>query len=88
MSRKDQEELFANPVKEHELLLSKVCRVYAYDMHERQDLLQEIVIQLWSAYPKFKGLSKVSTWRCIKSRFIQLLQGFANRKLSSATTIR
>lgn len=40
----------------------KVCRVYARDVHERQDLFQEIVIQLWKAYPNFKGQSKVSTW--------------------------
>ncbi|ANI90526.1 RNA polymerase subunit sigma-70 [Arachidicoccus ginsenosidimutans] len=49
-------------VKEHELLIMKVCRVYAYDVHDRQDLFQEIVIQLWKAFPNFKGQSKVSTW--------------------------
>jgi RNA polymerase sigma-70 factor (ECF subfamily) len=62
LSRRDREEAFAKMVKEHELLIMKVCRVYAYEMHERQDLFQEIVIQLWKAYPNFKGESKVSTW--------------------------
>jgi RNA polymerase sigma-70 factor (ECF subfamily) len=62
LSRQEQEEAFAKLVKEHELLVMKVCRVYAYDVHERKDLFQEIVIQLWKAYPNFKGQSKVSTW--------------------------
>jgi RNA polymerase sigma-70 factor (ECF subfamily) len=43
-------------------MLYKVCRVYAYSDADRQDLFQEIVIQLWKAYPKFKGDSKISTW--------------------------
>ncbi|MDE1191186.1 MAG: sigma-70 family RNA polymerase sigma factor [Arachidicoccus sp.] len=62
MSRREQEEAFAKTVKEHELLIMKVCRVYAYDVHERQDLFQEIVIQLWKSWQNFKGQSKVSTW--------------------------
>jgi RNA polymerase sigma-70 factor (ECF subfamily) len=36
--------------------------VYAYTEADRQDLFQEIVIQLWKALPKFKGDSKFSTW--------------------------
>jgi RNA polymerase sigma-70 factor (ECF subfamily) len=39
-----------------------VCRIYAYSDADREDLFQEIVIQLWKAYPKFKGDSKLSTW--------------------------
>ncbi len=29
---------------------------------DQQDLFQEIVMQLWKAYPTFKGNSKFSTW--------------------------
>jgi RNA polymerase sigma factor (sigma-70 family) len=36
--------------------------MYAYTDADRQDLFQEMVIQLWRAYPKFKGESKLSTW--------------------------
>jgi len=43
-------------------LIYKVCRMYAYTTADREDLFQEIVIQLWKAYPKFKGESKFSTW--------------------------
>ena len=36
--------------------------MYAYTEADRQDLFQEIVIQLWNAFPKFKAQSKLSTW--------------------------
>ena len=53
---------FEKEIKEHEGLIYKVCRIYAYTHADRQDLFQEIVIQLWKAYPSFKGQSKFSTW--------------------------
>lgn len=43
-------------------MLHKVCRLYAYTEADRQDLFQEIVIQLWKAFPRFKGDSRLSTW--------------------------
>ena len=36
--------------------------MYAYTNDDRKDLFQEIVIQLWKAYPKFNGEAKFSTW--------------------------
>jgi RNA polymerase sigma-70 factor (ECF subfamily) len=36
--------------------------VYCNTEFDRQDLFQEIVIQLWKSYPKFRGESKFSTW--------------------------
>jgi RNA polymerase sigma factor (sigma-70 family) len=53
---------FERLVTEHELLIHKVCRMYAYTAADRQDLFQEIVIQLWKSYKNFKGDSKFSTW--------------------------
>lgn len=43
-------------------MLYKVCRVYCNNAADRQDLFQEIVIQSWKAYPKFRGDAKFSTW--------------------------
>jgi RNA polymerase sigma-70 factor, ECF subfamily len=43
-------------------MLYKVCNMYAFTDHDKQDLFQEIVIQLWGAYPRFRGDSKFSTW--------------------------
>lgn len=62
MRNKEAEKQFEIHIRENELLIYKVCRIYAYTEADRQDLFQEIVIQLWKAFPKFKGQSKFSTW--------------------------
>jgi RNA polymerase sigma factor (sigma-70 family) len=40
----------------------KICRVYFQDADEREDVLQEMMYQLWRSYPHFDGRSKFSTW--------------------------
>jgi len=43
-------------------MLYKVCRLYCFSEADRQDLFQEIIVQLWRAYPAFRGEAKFSTW--------------------------
>lgn len=62
MHHQEAAKQFEERVKGHELLLHKVCRIYAYTDADRKDLFQEMVIQLWKAYPKFRGDAKFSTW--------------------------
>ncbi|TMI93777.1 MAG: sigma-70 family RNA polymerase sigma factor [Bacteroidetes bacterium] len=62
MQKQEAEKQFEAHIKINELLIHKVCRMYAYTTADREDLFQEIVIQLWKAYPKFRGESKFSTW--------------------------
>ena len=62
MTGKETEIEFEKKIREHRLLIHKVCRIYAYTEADRQDLFQEIVIHLWKAYPGFRGLSQFSTW--------------------------
>ena len=62
MQKRDTEKEFEKLIRENESLLYKVCRMYAYTAEDRQDLSQEIIIQLWKSYPRFKGNSKLSTW--------------------------
>ena len=62
MADKDIEKEFERQIRDHEGLIHKVCRMYAYSAEDRQDLFQEIVIHLWKSYQSFKGLSKFSTW--------------------------
>lgn len=62
MQHKEAAQEFERRVTENEALIYKVCRIYAYTDANRQDLFQDIVIQLWKAFPKFRGESKFSTW--------------------------
>ncbi|MFT3949099.1 MAG: sigma-70 family RNA polymerase sigma factor [Agriterribacter sp.] len=43
-------------------ILHKVCRMYGNSDEDRQDLLQEMIAQLWKAYPTFRQEAKISTW--------------------------
>jgi len=57
-----QEATFLQLVKEHQKMIHKVCNLYCHSPYEREDLFQEIVVQLWKGYPKFRGDEKFSTW--------------------------
>ena len=58
----DLEQAFEKLIREHERLIHKVCRMYAYTVVDQEDLFQDIVLQLWQAYPRFRGEAKFSTW--------------------------
>lgn len=43
-------------------IIHKICNVYANSSEDKNDLKQEIILQLWKSYPGFKSKSKFSTW--------------------------
>jgi RNA polymerase sigma-70 factor (ECF subfamily) len=53
---------FVPLIEQHQPLLHKLCRMYSFPGSEPEDLFQEMVFQLWKAYPSFRGESKFSTW--------------------------
>ena len=57
-----QEKEFTRIIEKNKPLIHKVCHLYGNTPMDKQDLFQEIVIQLWKAYPTFRGESKFSTW--------------------------
>lgn len=46
----------------HQGIIYKVVNAYADNKEDKDDLLQEIWLQLWLSFPRFKFRSKVSTW--------------------------
>lgn len=60
--RTDLEIKFVKELKQNQGIVHKICRIYTDSEDEHQDLFQEISIQLWKSYPKFRGDSKFSTW--------------------------
>lgn len=53
---------FIDLINRHPGILYKVCRAYGQQETDRQDLYQEIVLQLWRAFPTFKRQANASTW--------------------------
>ncbi len=59
---KQLEQSFVKQLEENQNIVHKICRLYTHDQDSHNDLFQEITIQLWRAFPKFRGDSKFSTW--------------------------
>ncbi len=59
---KELEHQFVTELQDNQNIVHKVCTLYTNDRDSHNDLFQEITIQLWKAYPKFRGEAKFSTW--------------------------
>ena len=59
---KELEHQFVTELENNQNIVHKVCTLYTNNRDAHKDLFQEITIQLWKAYPKFRGESKFSTW--------------------------
>lgn len=59
---KELEHSFVELLEKHQNIVHKVCCLYTNNYDAHNDLFQEITIQLWKAYPKFRGDAKFSTW--------------------------
>ncbi|AUP79879.1 RNA polymerase sigma factor [Flavivirga eckloniae] len=57
-----QNEIFLKVIHQNQALIHKVCNIYRDTIEDKEDLFQEITYQLFRAYPKFEGRSKITTW--------------------------
>lgn len=58
----DKESVFLKLVHQHKGILHKVSKMYADLPENREDLQQEIIIQLWKSFSLFESKSEFSTW--------------------------
>src|SRR5271154_242674 len=56
------QERFQTLVEEHKKILYKVCNSYCRNPGDRDDLAQEIIVQLWRSFGAFDGRVRFSTW--------------------------
>jgi RNA polymerase sigma-70 factor (ECF subfamily) len=62
MSKKRQQQFFQEIIEQHKGILFKVARIYCPDEEDRQDLIQEMMIQIWQSVHKYNDQYKISTW--------------------------
>lgn len=55
-------EAFLDIIANHQGIIYRVVKLYRRQAADQEDLFQEIVLQLWKAYPAYRGAAKVSTW--------------------------
>jgi len=53
---------FTKVVQEHKETIYTVCYMFSKDSSEVADLFQEILINIWNGYDKFRGESSIRTW--------------------------
>jgi RNA polymerase sigma-70 factor, ECF subfamily len=62
VTEKEQQQIFEEWLGKHKGLIFKIVRAYAFTAMDRDDLFQEITIQVWRSIPSFKHESAVTTW--------------------------
>ncbi|WP_319479372.1 sigma-70 family RNA polymerase sigma factor [uncultured Draconibacterium sp.] len=53
---------FSELIEKHQAIIHKVTMVYTNGPADREDLFQEICLQLWRSYPNFREEAKFTTW--------------------------
>jgi len=53
---------FLELLHENRPKILKICRVYAWDTADREDLYQEILFQIWRGLPGLKQATYANTW--------------------------
>jgi len=58
----EQEKIFLALLESHKRILYKVANTYCANEEEKDDLLQEMTLQLWLSLSNYNGSSQWSTW--------------------------
>lgn len=62
MTQERTHKQFLELIKKHQSILHKICFIYCRNRSDREDLQQEIILQLWKSFPSFQGNAAFSTW--------------------------
>ena len=58
----DKKENFIRTIKDNEGFIFKIASVYTNSLEDKNDLVQEILFQLWKSFDTFNQNSNISTW--------------------------
>ncbi|MDV4102570.1 RNA polymerase subunit sigma-70 [Elizabethkingia anophelis] len=57
-----KEKEFLEKIEKHKGMIFKISKMYLENQEDREDMFQEIILQLWKSYQAFEGKSQFSTW--------------------------
>ena len=86
MKKTDLEETFIAMLKANERVIYKVCSFYASEESTLSDLYQDVVCNLWTAYPKFRGECSISTW-IYRIALNTCISGFRKKKMERSADL-
>ncbi len=58
----EREKIFLSILESHKGIIYKVANTYCYDKSDRDDLIQEITLQIWKSIDNYNKQYKWSTW--------------------------
>lgn len=58
----ESDKAFEKMARDYEQTIYSICYMYANNKTEAQDLLQEVLINLWKGFQRFRGDSNIRTW--------------------------
>lgn len=61
-SSETERQRFVELIEKHQGILHRICSVYANHAPDRQDLFQDMVLQLWRSFASFREQSSFTTW--------------------------
>src|SRR5436190_5315367 len=53
---------FVQLIQDNKGIIFKVCNAYCSNIHDREDLAQEIIYNVWKSWSSFDNNYKFSTW--------------------------
>ena len=62
MPQSEVKNRFVKLVHDNQAVIHKICNMYCNNVDDKQDMYQEITLQLWKSYPGFQHKSGFSTW--------------------------
>ena len=62
MTDKRQEDQFLDILEKNIGIILKIAGAYAKTIHDKEDLINDITLELWKSFGRFKGDSRISTW--------------------------
>lgn len=62
MTKEELSEQFLRVFEENTGIIYKISRAYTRTFQDREDLFNDIALELWKSFTKFKGNAKISTW--------------------------
>lgn len=62
MTEQEQSDIFQGWLDQYKGLIFKIVKSYADTALDREDLFQDVVIQIWRSIPSFRNESAASTW--------------------------
>jgi len=76
-----QKDQFLDILEKNIGIILKISRAYARSVHDKEDLINDITLELWKSFERFNGESKVSTW--IYRVAINISMNYSRKKRSN-----